>query len=145
MRPRRIYLPLTPGQLDDLATHRCLASPVNAYAARPTPRAETRSAAGADEDAEYLAFEAAARQPARPGQARRIIASADAPAGGYREVPTTAGDCVSVVTTEDLPLRAFVSIHIDEQTSAGAGEADLLWYDITELDTVLEQLGPVEK
>jgi len=47
---------------------------------------------------------------------------------------------VPVTTTEELPLRLVVSIHIDEQPASGDDEPDLLWYDVTEIDTVVAEL-----
>jgi hypothetical protein len=102
--------------------------------------------------------------------ARRVIASADASEEAIREVAGSASGApsgpVAVVVAEDLPLRRIASLHIDEATPETAEEPeaevtevsedevdapteddpstgtepDLLWYDITELDTVLAEL-----
>ena len=172
MRPRRIYVPLTHEQVRDLATERRLAAPLQGYAAGSPGRVDARiSPAAAQEDAEYLAFLAAAAHGARLDEgARRVIASADAPDEAIREVSAPAGGPpmgpVPVVIAEDLPLRAVASLHIDEApdepadegedgarrpvgadasdedpaAAAVTDEPDLLWYDITELATVVAEL-----
>jgi hypothetical protein len=201
MRPRRIYLPLTHDQLRTLAADRVLAAPVTGYAAAAPGRVDARiSPAAAQEEAEYVAFRAAAREATLlSGGARRVVAAADAPDGSHRETSADGTRPVAVVTTEDLPLRNVVSLHLDEDTAeagAGAGavgvteddgtddadgstetdadvvvdvggetdaetdvetdvdqgdidtssegddgeELDLLWYDVTELDAVLDEL-----
>jgi hypothetical protein len=198
MRPRRIYLPLTHDQLRTLAADRVLAAPVTGYAAAAPGRVDARiSPTAAQEEAEYVAFRAAAREATLlSGGARRVVAAADAPDGSHRETSADGTRPVAVVTTEDLPLRNVVSLHLDENTAeAGAGadavavteddgtdadgstetdadadvdgetdaetdvetdvdqgdidtssegddgeELDLLWYDITELDAVLDEL-----
>lgn len=151
MRPRRIYVPLTHEQVRDLAAERRLAAPLQGYAAGSPGRVDARiSPAAAQEDAEYLAFLAAATHAAHlDGGARRVVVSADAPEAAIREVSTAAvgvADPVPVVLAEDLPLRAVASLHLDEAVSGvgddtGDGaEPDLLWYDVTELDVVLGEL-----
>ncbi|MCA1781415.1 MAG: hypothetical protein ABR500_09830 [Dermatophilaceae bacterium] len=153
MPTRRIYVPLTHEQVRELAAERLLAAPLQGYAAGSPGRVDARlSPAASQDEAEHLAFLAAAGHAARLDEgARRIIASADAPEDTIREVPGTASGPVPVVIAEDLPLRALASLHIDEAV-AGAGddvdedadesdtEPDLLWYDITELDTVVGEL-----
>lgn len=141
MRARRVYVPLTYDQLRGLATERVLAGQAEGYAALTAPRADSRASAAADEDAEYLAFEAAAHHAGELDMARRVVAAADVAAGDIRELPTAAGDCMGVITTADLPLRAFVSVHIDEAGATDTADSpDLLWYDITELDVVLAEI-----
>lgn len=159
MRPRRIYLPLTHDQLRSLATERVLAAPVVGLAPAVT-RTDSRTApATAEEVAEFAAFIAAAeRAVSAVGAGRRVIAAADVPPGALEQRSGSGTDgagatgdpaegVLEVRTTEDLPLRLIVSLHIDEATDgtgalAGAGP-DLLWYDITELDAVVEELGLV--
>ena len=151
MRPRRIYLPLTHDQLRALAVDRVLPAPVVGLAPSLT-RTDSRTApAAAEELAEFAAFTAAADRAA--GQGRRVIAAADVPAasleqraGGASLGTAEQGGALEVRTTEDLPLRLIVSLHIDETTTSaqdGGADADpdLLWYDITELDAVVEELG----
>ena len=154
MRPRRIYLPLTIDQLRALAADKVLPAPIAGFAPGAS---DTRlgASAGAVEEAEFRAFSAAVESADQPDSplVRLIIASADAPAGAWREVGDEAGGPVAIVTTEDLPLRLIVAFHIDGDTDAdGAGgadgdaadritAADLLWYDVTELDVVIDELG----
>lgn len=149
MRPRRIYVPLTHEQVRELAAQRRLAAPLQGYAAGSPGRVDARiSPAAAQEDAEYLAFLAAASHAARlDSGARRVVVSADAPESAIREVTSSAvgvADPVPVVLAEDLPLRVVASLHLDEAAD-GEGddddpEPDLLWYDVTELDVVLGEL-----
>lgn len=165
MRPRRIYVPLTHEQVRELAAERRLVAPLQGYAAGSPGRVDAKiSPAGAQEESEYLAFRAAADHAARLDEgSRRVIASADAPDDELREVAgpvsgATSGP-VPVVIAEDLPLRAIASLHLDEavdvpvddavddavdeagEAGDDAAEPDLLWYDITELDAVLAELG----
>ena len=164
MRPRRVYVPLTHDQVRELAADRRLAAPLQGYAAGSPGRVDARiSPAAAEEEAEYLAFRAAAEHAGRLDEGvRRVIASADAPPGTLREVVASASGAatgpVPVVIAEDLPLRAVASLHLDDVghdaqgdvadgddeaggdedgADGGAGEPDLLWYDVTELETVL--------
>lgn len=151
MRPRRVYLPLSPDGLVALARDRSLAAPARGFAATPG-RADPRRSTSAEEEAEYAAFAAAAAlaHESDPGQ-RRIVVAADAPASILEEVEPAADGPTGIVTTAGLPLRFIVSVHIDEADagsadpgSADPGSADpldLLWYDITELDAVLEDLA----
>ena len=169
MRPRRVYVPLTHDQVRELAADRRLAAPLQGYAAGSPGRVDARiSPAAAEEEAEYLAFRAAAEHAGRLDEGvRRVIASADAPPGTLREVvASTSGAAtgpVPVVIAEDLPLRAVASLHVDEavddavdeavddregeaadedaeETAEESAEPDLLWYDVTELDAVVADL-----
>lgn len=155
MRPRRIYLPLTHDQLRALAADRRLAAPLQGYAAGSPGRVDARiSPAAAQEEAEYLAFVAAAEHATSLSVGeRRVIASADVAPGVVREsgADEPGGGPVAVLLGDDVPLRAVVSLHVDEVVDTAADEdadgqdvdtlPDLLWYDITELDAVLDDLG----
>ena len=46
-----------------------------------------------------------------------------------------------VITTEELPLRLVVSVHIDENLAAADADPELLWYDITELEAVVAEIS----
>ncbi|MGA8046008.1 MAG: hypothetical protein WCA30_07040 [Dermatophilaceae bacterium] len=145
MRPRRIYLPLTHGQLRALAADRRLVAPLEGYTAGSPGRVDARiSPAAAEEEAEYLAFVAASdHATSLSAGSRRVIASADVAPGSVRESsdPQSAGP-VAVLLGEDVPLRAVVSLHVDEEgATAESADPDLLWYDITELATVIDDLG----
>ncbi len=136
---RRVYLPLTADQLRTLAETRVLPAPLEGLAAGAQGRVDSRVATSAAiEEAEYVAFRAAAGEPVEG--ARRIVASADLPAHTLNEGTAPGDDLVPVTTTEELPLRLVVSIHIDEQPASGDDEPDLLWYDVTEIDTVVAEL-----
>lgn len=150
MRPRRIYLPLTHDQLRSLAADRRLVAPLEGYAAGSPGRVDARiSPTAAEEEAEYLAFVAASEHAASlSAGARRVIASADVAPGAVRESSDPQTGPVAVLLGEDVPLRTVVSLHVDEAGAADADEnadenddPDLLWYDITELATVLDDLG----
>lgn len=150
MRPRRIYLPLTHDQLRSLAADRVLAAPVLGLAPTLSRTDSRTAAAAAEEEAEFAAFSAAAERAG--GAGRRVIAAADVPPGSLEQRAgggDRAGDLgdgvLQVRTTADLPVRLIVSLHIDEATAetenASGAAPDLLWYDITELDAVIEELG----
>lgn len=164
MGSRRVYIALTHAQVRELAASRTLRAPLRAWAAGVTGRVDGRiSPAAAQEESEYLAFRSAAADaadapPVATGS-RRVIASADVPVAALREVGSDAGmsEPVPVLVAEDLPLRSIASLHVDEAGEQAAeigeaapadigeaapqnGEADLLWYDITELDLVLTEL-----
>lgn len=143
MRPRRIYLPLSHDQVRALARDKVLAAPIHGFAAGPPSRVDARlTPAAAEEEVEYAAFAAAAERAVETAPAhRRVIASADAPSSAVDEQPGAPDGTVGIVTTAELPLRHFVSLHIDEDSSGPAGALELLWYDITELDVVVADLG----
>lgn len=148
MRPRRIYLPLTHDQLRALAADRRLVAPLEGYAAGAPGRVDARiSPAAAEEEAEYLAFVAASDHAgALTAGARRVIASADVAPGSVREssADQAGGGPVAVLLGDDVPLRAVVSLHVDEAVDEAGSDSvdpDLLWYDITELAAVLQDLG----
>ena len=141
VRARRIYIPLTHDQLRDLAVERRLAAPIQGYAAGAPGRVDAKlSPAGAEEEAEYLAFVAAADHAGSwPEGGRRVVASADVPPVAVREsgADSAGGAPVPVLLGEDVPLRSVVSLHVDEDDSE---DPDLLWYDITELALVVQDL-----
>jgi hypothetical protein len=155
VRPRRIYLPLTHDQLRALAADRRLAAPLQGYAAGSPGRVDARiSPAAAQEEAEYLAFVAASEHATSlTAGERRVIASADVAPVVVRQsgADEPGGGPVAVLLGDDVPLRAVVSLHVDELVDDAVGDdddsqdvdtlPDLLWYDITELDAVLDDLG----
>lgn len=135
----RIYLPLTPDQLRTLAQTRTLPAALDGFTAAAQGRVDARlSPTAATEEAEYLAFRAAAGDPATGS--RRIVVSADASTDAVQETEAPAGQPVPVTTSEELPLRLVASVHIDEAPAPLDGEPDLLWYDVTELDGVVAEL-----
>lgn len=145
----RVYLPIAPAELsaDEFA-------PRTAYARTPALRA-----ALPEEDEEggeasaYLAAADAAVELAGPA-GRRIVLAADAPDASVR--PLTGEHPGAVELTAPLARRDVASIHLDEPEAAPdvraaatgdegalerAAERDLLWYDPTELDALVAELG----
>ena len=89
-----------------------------------------------------------------PGQIRECVAAAAERAGqGRRRVVASADVDTAVVSRRDgaadvteveldavVALSRVASFHIDEQP--GGDAADLLWYDVTELDDVITLAAP---
>ncbi len=135
----RVYIPLTAMSVGELASLGTLPSPPE-HAFAVTARLVSGLPEADDEEREYAAFVAAAQRAAvmaGPEDARRtraVVAAADIPAqevtdfssGGTR--PAAAVSLARPVT-----LRSVVSLHVGESIAA---DADLLWYDITEIDLV---------
>ncbi len=131
----RVYVALTPDDLDALSTDATLgAGPVRAHAV--TPALGSPGLTTDEEELEHLAWEAAADEAAASvtGGTRRVIAAADVEAEAV-SYPTTPDVPSRVEVTEPLRRRQVVSFHVDEE-AGGSGTADLLWYDVTELDDV---------
>ncbi len=132
----RIYVPIDAAGLAALKTRREIGpAPVVAHAVTPD---ENRGASGPDEEAlEYAALLAAAAQAGtiRPSGGRRVVAAADVePALVERAVDESTPTLVEV--DAPVPLRRVVSFHVDEELG-GVDDAELLWFDVTELDEVL--------
>lgn len=129
----RVYLPLDSSALDALRrTGEVGPAPVAGHAA--VPGSSRPGLGNDDEEREYAAWSAAAVDAAeRAGSGeRRVVASADVDAAVV--LPLAEGETgVEVDTVVALPRIA--SFHIDEQP--GGEVADLLWYDVTELDDVI--------
>lgn len=139
MQHRRLYLTVTADELRTLAQTRVVPARLDGFAAGAPGRVDARtSPTAATEEAEYVAFRAAAGDPGEGS--RRIVVSVDAPAEAFEETEAAAGEPAPVTTSEELPLRLVASIHIDEDAAPEDGEPDLLWYDITELDAVIADL-----
>lgn len=145
MTRRRVYVPLTADGLTGLATSRQAGpAPVHGFSA---PGGASEQAAEQVEHEAWLAAAGAARSLVSVG-ARRVIGSADVDSALIEELaviqpgslgrpPVPAGP-VRVVVGAPIPLRHFVSFHVDEEPE-GVDE-DLLWYDVTELSEVLALL-----
>lgn len=129
----RVYLPLDAAALTALRTTGEVGpAPVSAHAALP---ASTRPGIGNDdEEREYAAWSAAASDAAvrAAGGGRRVIASADVDAA---VVERGALDETRVELDSVVALPRIASFHVDEEP--GGEVADLLWYDVTELDDVI--------
>lgn len=132
----RVYLPLDGPALDALRrTGEVGPAPVAGHTAVP---ASTRPGIGNDdEEREYAAWSAAAADAASRAASgsRRVVASADVDAAVV-QVATEGGTAAEVDSVVALPRIA--SFHIDEEP--GGEVADLLWYDVTELDDVIALL-----
>lgn len=167
----RIYLPSTlPALAGVLAKGEAGPPPVRAFAV--TPALREAYASGDDEELEYVAMLAAARQSLRllagdPGAPRRrVVLAADVADG---EVSWTAYDDepATVVLGAPVPLAALASGHIDDPGAesdvaaaaaaigaADAGDEDaaftvdsaegheLAWYAVQELPDFPEWTGP---
>jgi hypothetical protein len=138
----RVYVPLSRGDLEELASSGSLpAGPGAAVSAYAVTSALRSRAPGLDvEDLEYAAFSdavVAASAVRSSPRHRRVVAAADAdPAWLVQGVGEPAS---SVVLVAPLPLSRVASFHIDDASAVDDPdeEADeLLWYDVTELDDV---------
>lgn len=138
MRRRRVYLPLSGGDLEALAGPDQSLAPTSGYAV--TRRLE-RAHPQADEEAlEYAAFRAAASEAARRlagAPTRRVVGAADLDSDAVAEADDP-GDPGQVRLRAPVPLRALVSLHVDE---APGSDDELQWYDITELQSVRVRCG----
>lgn len=153
----RVYLPLDAAALDHLRSAGELGpAPIPAHAATP---ATSRAGLGNDEEErEYAAWSAAADDAgSRAAQGRRrVIASADVDAAIVRRLAdgesddsepasstsasgSASGGAAPALTAVEVDgavaLPRIASFHIDEEP--GGEIADLLWYDVTELDDVI--------
>jgi hypothetical protein len=167
----RVYLPSTlPALADILAKGETGPAPLRAFAV--TPALREAYASGDDEELEYVALLAAARQSLRlladdPRAARRrVVLAADVPDG---EVRWTAYDDepATVVLGAPVSLTTLASGHIDAAAAepdvaaaaaaigaADAGDVDaaftvdsadgheLAWYAVQELHDFPERTGP---
>jgi hypothetical protein len=132
----RVYLPLDPTTLSSLrASGELGPAPVAGHAAlAPSSRP---GIGNDDEEREYAAWSAAASDAAgrAPDGVRRVVASADVDAA---VVQRASGDDTAVELDAVVAQPRIASFHIDEEP--GGEVADLLWYDVTELDEVLALL-----
>ena len=140
MTQTRIYLPLTADGVRALATSREVGpAPVAAFSV--TDRVERSLPAGDEEEWEYAALaEAVDAAAAAQGStvAKRVVAAADVDPGWVAADGAREG-LAAVSVSHPVPLNRIVSLHVDE-TAGDQGMADLLWYDVTELDEVLRLL-----
>ena len=128
----RVYLPLDPSALEGLRLRGEVGPvPVRAHAAVET---EARTSGKDDEEREYAAWSAAAADAVdrAPSGGRRVVASADVDTAVVRR---TGADGSAVEIDAVVALSRIASFHIDERP--GGDTADLLWYDVTELDDVI--------
>ncbi|GGL28627.1 hypothetical protein H9L10_02915 [Phycicoccus endophyticus] len=136
----RVYLPLTAADLEALVDGMDLGPPPLA-AHGVTPALAGPGRPGDAEELEHLAWVAASEEAEalRERDERRVVAAADLDAGAVT-VPA-AGEVPSRVEVQvPVPRSRLVSFHVDEHRG-DTGTADLLWYDVTELDAVLTLLA----
>lgn len=118
----RVYLPVTlPGLADVLGKGEIGPAPLRAFAI--TPALREAYASGDDEELEYVAMQAAARQSLRlldadPGAARRrVVLAADVPDArvgwqAYDDEPA------AVLVDDVIPVTAIAAGHVDEPDAA---------------------------
>lgn len=141
---RRIYVPVTRRTLVSLRAGAGLTGqPLLAFAVTERLR---RDNPGADEEQlEYLAFQDAAA--AAPG-APRLVAAADVGADSVADAEADAEADAAIDTSSavrvagSVPLRLLTSFHIEESPRVqGSEPGAFLWYDATEIDTVVDLLA----
>lgn len=143
MRPVRVYLPLSKDDLEMLIESRSLPMVPAAFAV--TAAVEREDPDGDEDTWEWRAMSdaAAAASAARVGDRPRVIASADLPTdavGGLAVPPAQTPTPASRVTVSGgLPLRSVACVHVDED-GAAPSDADLMWFDVSELREVLDRL-----
>jgi len=133
----RVYLPLDPASLSTLRDSGELGpAPVAGHAA--LTHSSRAGIGNDDEEREYAAWSAAATDAAdrAPEGTRRVVASADVDSA---VVERAAADDTAVELDGVVALPRIASFHIDEEP--GGDVADLLWYDVTELDEVIALLS----
>lgn len=144
MPPERVYLPAGRTMLDELSSTGVIpaapGSPRDAYAV--TPALEQAVGVRDVEDLEYAAFchaaEAAHALRSTPDD-RRVVVAADADETWLSAADDGPPSWVQL--TAPVPISRVAAFHIDAEPGAAAGDVgDLLWYDATELDEVLDHL-----
>ena len=138
MPRRRVYVPLSPTQLDALAAGREAGpAPVIGYVA-PAGLAPSlvEEAVSIGDLVHIMELRAAQEATAFASGGRRVVGSADIDNALLEEVAPVAGGGapVQVEIGGPIALRRFVAFHIDEEP--GGNDGDLLWYDVTELADV---------
>lgn len=142
---RRIYVPVTRAALVGLRSGGGLTgTPLVAFAATAQLRSEHP---GADEEElEYLAFLDAIRAGGPGVGSRRVVGAADVEQESVAEPQRRAdrGPASEVGVLDPVPLRRLVSFHVEEASGGGSpakDEGEFLWYDVTELDALLDLLA----
>jgi len=163
----RVYLPATAPLLSSLRAEGGLTTPLHGHAV--TPELREWYAEGDDDELEYVAFTRAAqdalhllrRDPAAPR--RRVVISIDVDAADVSAADRDLGSSSVSVGTR-LTLAAVAAIHMDgagaeadvaaaaevvdeaaagdpdaQFTVDGAEDHELEWYDVTELDHLLDR------
>ena len=131
----RVYLPLTPSDLDLLTEGGTLGpAPLAGHAV--TPALGSPGLTTDEEELEYQAWVAATEEAAGTvaDGVRRVVAAADVDSEAVTRPAQPEGP-TRVQLTVPVEREQLVSFHVDEEPGA-TGTADLLWYDVTELDDV---------
>lgn len=163
----RVYLPAIVPMLARLREEGLLTDEAHAV----TPELREWYAEGDEEELEYVAFTRAAQHALvllradHTAPRRRVVISVDLPAGAVGRVAGELGSSV-VRLNGPVPARAVAAIHVDGAEAvddvaaaaevvaeARAGDPDaqftvdaaedheLEWYDVTELDLLLREVG----
>jgi hypothetical protein len=135
----RIYLPLNAARLRELASSRVLGpAPLPAHGVTSSVRAGDPN--GDQEGWEYVALGEAAEASAASlpaGERRRVVAAADVD-DSWVTAADADGVASAVTVSQPVPMQRIASFHVDEKDVADDDE--LLWYDVTELDGLLDLL-----
>jgi hypothetical protein len=135
----RIYLPLNAARLRELASSRVLGpGPLPAHGVTGSIRAGDPN--GDQEGWEYVALGEAAEASAASlpsGERRRVVAAADVD-DSWVTAADADGVASAVTVSQPVPMQRIASFHVDEKDVADDDE--LLWYDVTELEALLDLL-----
>jgi hypothetical protein len=135
----RIYLPLNAARLRELASSRVLGpGPLPAHGVTGSIRADDPN--GDQEEWEYIALGEAAEASAASlpsGERRRVVAAADVD-DSWVSAADSDGVASAVTVSQPVPMQRIASFHVDEHDVAD--EDELLWYDVTELEALLDLL-----
>ena len=135
----RIYLPLNAARLRELASSRVLGpGPLPAHGVTGSIRAGDPT--GDQEGWEYVALGEAAEASAASlpsGERRRVVAAADVD-DSWVTAADADGVASAVTVSQPVPMQRIASFHVDEKDVADDDE--LLWYDVTELEALLDLL-----
>ena len=135
----RIYLPLNAARLRELASSRVLGpEPLPAHGVTGSIRAGDPT--GDQEEWEYVALGEAAEASAvslPSGERRRVVAAADVD-DSWVTAADADGVASAVTVSQPVPMQRIASFHVDEKDVADDDE--LLWYDVTELEALLDLL-----
>jgi uncharacterized protein DUF6912 len=135
----RIYLPLNAARLRELASSRVLGpGPLQAHGVTGSIRSGDPN--GDQEGWEYVALGEAAEASAAclpSGERRRVVAAADVD-DSWVTAADADGVASAVTVSQPVPMQRIASFHVDEHDVAD--EDELLWYDVTELEALLDLL-----
>nr|WP_145225954.1 hypothetical protein [Rudaeicoccus suwonensis] len=123
-------------EMEELSASRSLSAlPVAGFAVTP----ELRSAHPGEDDEgwEYLAMQDAATGAA--GRGLRVVAAADLPDSSVGE-GASSDDPAEVTIIDEVSLRRIASLHVLDPAGERDVDSDfeLSWYDVTELDVVID-------